>query len=104
MAKTIITERDVEDLARRGIKEIVLTDDVYLTDVAREKAEKLGVTLRAVAAAPAAPTQPQLVVPRDDAERVIGQVKADVIAKLGPGVDAALIERIVRRVVNQVQK
>jgi hypothetical protein len=41
-------------------------------------------------------------VPREKAEQIVSQVKADVIAKLGPGVDAALIERIVRRVVSQM--
>lgn len=105
MPKTIYTERDIEDLARRGGKEIALTDDVYLTDVARERAEKLGIALRAprASASAPAPTPGALNVPRENAEQVIAQVKADVLAKLGAQVDAALIERIVRRVVSQVQ-
>ena len=103
MAKTIYTERDVEDMARRGVTQIDVTDDVYLTDVARERAEKLGVTLRPASAQ--APAEPRTIsIPRQESEQVISQVKADVIAKLGPGVDAAVIERIVRRVVSQVQK
>jgi hypothetical protein len=104
MPKTIYTERDVQDLARRGVKEITLTDEVYLTDIARERAEKLGIMLRAASAsAPAAASpSPQLNVPRENVEQVVNQVKADVIAKLGPGVDAALIERIVRRVMSQL--
>ncbi|MDE3091330.1 MAG: hypothetical protein KGJ80_18340 [Chloroflexota bacterium] len=101
MAKQIYTERDVEDLARRGITEIVMADDVYLTDVARERAEKLGVTLRASAAPSRAPAAQ--AAPRGDTEQIVDQVKADVLAKLGPGVDAALIERIVRRVVGQMK-
>lgn len=100
MPKTIYTERDVEDLARRGVKTIALTDDVYLTDLARERAEKLGVALSASAPAP---TPRAVNVPRDNVEQVVSQVKADVLAKLGPGVDAALIERIVRRVVSQLE-
>jgi len=104
MPKTIYTERDVEDLARRGVKEIAVTDEVYVTDVARERAEKLGIALRAPSAIAApAPTPGALNVPRENAEQVIAQVKADVLAKLGSNVDAALIERIVRRVVSQVQ-
>ena len=104
MPKTIYTERDVQDLARRVVKEITLTDEVYLTDIARERAEKLGIMLRAASAsAPAAASpSPQLNVPRENVEQVVNQVKADVIAKLGPGVDAALIERIVRRVMSQL--
>ncbi len=54
MPKTIYTERDIDDLARRGVKEIAVTDDVYLTDIARERAEKLGIQL-SVSAAPGAP-------------------------------------------------
>ena len=104
MPKTIYTERDVQDLAGRGVKEITLTDEVYLTDIARERAEKLGIMLRAASeSAPAAASpSPQLNVPRENVEQVVNQVKADVIAKLGPGVDAALIERIVRRVMSQL--
>ena len=102
MAKIIYTERDIQDLARRGIKEIAVTEDVYVTDIARERAEKLGVTLR-VTAAPSAPLSAAPVsAPRENVEKVVSQVKADVLAKLGPGVDAALIERIVRRVVSQL--
>ena len=103
MAKTIYTDRDIEDLARRGVKEIALSEDVYLTDIARERAEKLGIALR-VATAPSAPVVAASVsAPRENVEQVVSQVKADVLAKLGPGVDAALIERIVRRVVGQLQ-
>jgi diaminopimelate decarboxylase len=103
MAKTIYTERDVQDLARRGIKEIAMTDEVYLTDVARERAEKLGIALR-VSTAPSATFAPTTIVaPQGDAEQLVNQVKADVIAKLGSGVDAALIDRIVRRVIGQLK-
>jgi hypothetical protein len=104
MPKIIYTDRDIDDLARRGVKEIAMTDDVYVTDIGREKAEKLGVALRPASAATTA--KPAASAPRAaqvDAEQVVGQVKADVIAKLGAGVDAALVERIVRRVVSQLQ-
>ncbi|MBI4791002.1 MAG: hypothetical protein HY782_28565 [Chloroflexi bacterium] len=105
MAKVIYTERDIEDLARRGVKELAMTDEVYLTDVARERAEKLGLVLRA-AGANAPPkigsASGSAGAPQQDAEQVIGKVKADVIAKLGPTVDPAIIDRIVRRVVSQL--
>lgn len=103
MAKTIYTERDIEDLARRGVKEIALTDQVYLTDVARERAEKLGIALR-VSSAPSAMLAPvTIAASRGDAEQLVNQIKADVIAKLGSSVDAALIDRIVRRVIGQLK-
>ncbi len=104
MPRTIYTERDIEDLSRRGVKEIAVTDDVYLTDVARERAEKLGIALRVVAVPSQMPASAGLpVVPRENTEELIGKVKADVLAKLGPDVDAALIEKIVRRVVSQLK-
>lgn len=101
MPKTIYTERDIEDLARRGVKEIAMTDQVYVTDIARERAEKLGIALRATVA-PSVPPNPLPTVPRENVEQLINQVKADVIAKLGSSVDAAVIERIVRRVMGQM--
>lgn len=108
MPKTIYTERDIDDLARRGVKEIAVTDQVYLTDAARERAEKLGIKLSAAVApgvpAPGAPEADARSGPTGTvAEDVIGKVKADVIAKLGPAVDPALIDRIVRRVVSQLK-
>ena len=108
MPKTIYTERDIDDLARRGVKEIAVTDQVYLTDVARERAEKLGVKL-SPASAPgvAAPGMPEADAGFGPigtvSEDVIGKVKADVIATLGPAVDPVLIDRIVRRVVGQLK-
>ena len=105
MPKTIYTERDIDELARRGVKEIAVTDQVYLTDVARERAEKLGITLSntTVPSSPGPGSTQAIRGPRPDAEDVIGKVKADVIAKLGPAVDPVLIDRIVRRVVSQLK-
>ncbi len=102
MAKTIYTERDIEDLARRGAKEIAITDEIYLTDMARERAEKLGITLRVGTSAVHASSAADGSVPPQDAEQIVNQVKADVIGKLGSDVDVAVIERIVRRVVSQL--
>ena len=101
MSKTIYTDRDIDDLFRQGVKELAITDDVYLTDLARERAEKLGLTLRASQATRGAPAP--INIPLENTEQLVNQVKADVIAKLGSQVDAALIERIVRRVVSQLK-
>jgi hypothetical protein len=105
MARTIYTERDIEDMVRRGVKELVLTEDAYLTDLARERAEKLGVSLRVgssssgMAAQTTVAQRPSVEISDD----LVGKIKADVLAKLGPDIDAALIERIVRRVVSQLK-
>ena len=40
MPKTFYTERDIEDLAKRGVISLVEDDDVVLTDLARDKARK----------------------------------------------------------------
>ena len=103
MAKTIYTERDIEDAARRGVKEIAVTDEVYLTDVARERAEKLGIALRTVVASSPQPGTATPSVPKENIEQVVNQVKADVIAKLGHSVDPVIIERIVHRVLSQLK-
>jgi hypothetical protein len=104
MAKTIYTERDVEEVARRGVKEIALTDDIYLTDVARERAEKLGIALRTVPVSSVQSTLATPSVPNENVDQVLSQVKAEVIAKLGSSVDPVIIERIVRRVLSQLEK
>jgi L-fuculose-phosphate aldolase len=50
MAKTIITDRDIEDLAKRGVVDLTLDGNTLLTDLAYEKAVRLGIKL--VAAGP----------------------------------------------------
>jgi hypothetical protein len=44
--KKIYTARDIETLASQGVKELEITNDVIITDVARERAEKLGLRLK----------------------------------------------------------
>ena len=45
MPKTFYTERDIEDLAKRGVISLVEDDDVVLTDLARDKAMRLGIAI-----------------------------------------------------------
>lgn len=60
--KKIYTDKDIEELARNGIKSLQITDDVVLTDLAYEKARRLGLELVADRedAPPAAPVRPYL--------------------------------------------
>ncbi len=107
MARTFYTERDIEDLAKRGVKEIEGGDDVYITDLARERMEQLGVrevkpASRSSAPAPATAPAPASTLTDSERQQVIDRVKSGVIARLGPGVDAALVDSIVRRVVGQL--
>ncbi len=109
MPRIFYTERDIEDLARRGVHEIDVNEDVYLTDLARERMEALGI--RAKGAGPGAtPSTPAAAssasqtggLSAAEKQQVIEKVKAGVIARLGPGVDTAMVDTIVRRVVGQL--
>lgn len=44
--KKIYTSRDIEALVSQGVQELEVTNDVIVTDVARERAEKLGLRLK----------------------------------------------------------
>ena len=91
MAKTFYTERDIKDLLDRGVTMLEVSDDVVLTELAREIALKNW--MRLVRAAPGHP--------EDKAEaELIHRVKAAVIARLGDQVDAKLLDAVVTKVVN----
>jgi hypothetical protein len=106
MARIFYTEQDIQDLARRGVTEVEVNDNVYLTDAAREKMEKLGIRAKQTHApkssAPAAAASASGTLAPQEREQVIEKVRAGVIARLGPGVDTAMVDQIVRRVVNQL--
>jgi hypothetical protein len=53
--KEFLTARDIEDLVARGVRQISISEDIVLTDLAREKAAQLGVALVHGATAPAPP-------------------------------------------------
>lgn len=118
MAKVFYTDHDIEDMVKRGERSLVVNDDVVLTDLAYEKARKLGVELlQPTDTPPAAPIRPyinksasqapkqttpaaapQTTAPVSDQVAVIkARVKAAVKAKLGNQVDDALLERIIER-------
>ena len=127
MPKTFITERDIEDMAHQGTMELALSDDTVLTDLAYEKANRLGVKLlQTHNQPPASPIPPYLSQPPVDSpmspgptQEIIqcrinravnvchrmpanGELKRRVIeavtARLGGQVDRALLSTIVERV------
>lgn len=117
MPKTFYTERDIEDMAKQGVTSIVVTDDVVVTDAAREKAPRVGITLlterQAAAAALPKPAAPQpaayqpIVAPAPVAAPVAtadleARVYNAVKAKLGGQVDDALLRTIVKRVLKSL--
>jgi hypothetical protein len=114
MPKKFYTERDIEDMASQGIMTLELNDDVVLTDLAYEKAGKLGVKLIEVnQQIPSAPVRPyistQSMVSRKHDNRASSQVddlknkvRSAVFAKLGDKVDPVLIDTIIDRVLKNI--
>lgn len=119
MGKVFYTERDIEDLAKQGVKSIAVTDDVVVTDVGREKAHRLGVALLTErdiqqqsmpARQPAAPSQAPAnasagAAPHGSPEGsgdLEARVYSAVKGKLGGQVDDALLRTIVKRVLKSL--
>ena len=92
MGKVFYTERDIEDLYARGVMQLDVNDDVVITDVARERAMKLGMRLQRI--------QPGGRRQGDNDEALVQQVKTAVLARLGgQTVDPALLDAVIRRVI-----
>ena len=127
MPKEFYTEQDIEDLFQRGIRSLQVTENVVLTELAYEKAQRLDfqlITDRADAP-PAAPVRPYLseqqtsrpmptigpaapaVEPQpkpapSNTSDVEARIRSAVLARLGNQVDAGLLENIIHRVVKSV--
>ena len=112
--KTFYTDRDIEDLASRGVSSLEVDDDVYLTDLARDKAERLGVKLvREHDTPPSAPIRPYVAAQATDSpataapeggtnEEMFAQVRAAVMKRVGEKADPDLIDTIIRRVLANI--
>ncbi len=117
MPKEFYTERDIEDIFKRGTTVLELNDDVVLTELAYEKAQRLGVKLIARHdTPPAAPIRPYISMPISEPSPVPGtaertqpedlrkRVHAAVAAKLGTQVDPALLDAILDRVLVAMER
>lgn len=119
MAKKFFTERDIEDLAARGQMSLEMTDDVVLTELAFERADRLGVKLlQPHQLPPAAPVRPYLsstspVTANSGCtsccecnssreENLKQRIRDAVKTKLGNQVDSNLLDAIITRVLNNV--
>jgi hypothetical protein len=117
MAKTFYTERDIEDFANRGELSLVVSEDVVLTELAFEKAERLGVKLiQPNQLPPSAPIRPYLSQPAptkktcpecadrssSNEEELRQRIRNAVKTKLGNQVDSTLLDTIITRVLNNV--
>ncbi len=112
MPKEFYTERDIEDMWKRGIMSLQVDDDVVLTELAYEKANRLGMRLikdRPVEP-PAAPIRPYISQPRKPESINAGaassgagpsleaRIRDAVAARLGTQVDPQLLDSIIQRV------
>lgn len=115
MTKTFYTEKDIEDLARQGVTSLVVDESVVLTELAWEKAERLGVELvREHETPPSAPVRPYIAAqsPRQAAAKstsmptssadLHARVRKAVVTRLGDEVDPDLLDAIIRRVLDNV--
>ncbi len=118
MPKEFYTEKDIEDLVRRGVLSLEINDNCVLTDLAYEKANRLGMKLirsdadnppgapvrpyisEKAAAHPAVSTASVATTPAPAAAQsdLSGRIRSAVIAKLGNQVDPALLDTIIQRV------
>ena len=130
MSKEFYTEKDIEDLFNRRIKSLQITENVALTELAYEKARRLGFQLVTDRAdnPPAAPVRPYLSEPQTrqtvqtqpavppvapvamtqsrptppDTTDVEKRIRSAVMARLGNQVDAKVLDNIIHRVVKGI--
>lgn len=113
MHKEFYTERDIEDMVKRGTSTLELNDNVVLTELAYERAQRLGMQLIALHdTPPAAPIRPYiskevatpLASPAPAAPSTTADLRqrihAAVTAKMGTQVDPVLLDTIIDRVVD----
>ncbi len=112
MPKEFYSERDIEDMVKRGILSLTLNDNVVLTELAREKANSLGMQLvrDKPEIPPGAPVRPYLSQqptasgsqsspPKQSGGADIRQrIRSAVAAQLGNQVDPDLLDTIITRV------
>jgi len=124
MPKEFYTEKDIEDLVKRGVLSLDVDENVVLTELAYEKANRLGMKLvRATpdnppaapvrpyisqkpAPGPAAATMSPAAPPMTDRPAsapggesdLQARIRSAVISKLGNQVDPTLLDVIIQRV------
>lgn len=119
--KKFYTEKDIEEMFRKGTKSLQVDDNVSLTDLAYEKAKQLGLTLLFDDAElpPLAPIRPYLsngsapsslsvsAKPKADSvpstishsqTDIAQRIRSAIIARLGDQVESNLLDSIIQRV------
>jgi hypothetical protein len=115
MPKEFYTERDIEDMFKRGVMSLNVSENVVLTELAYEKANRLGLQLLRSQPdnPPSAPVRPYLaeknavtttpavvasvsIEPKE--KDVQSRVREAVLARMGNQVDPELLDVIIQRV------
>jgi hypothetical protein len=125
MAKEFYTEKDIEDICKSGVMSLDVHENVVLTELAYEKARRLGMKLVRDTPdhPPAAPVRPYIsqrqvakaagsekpravsgpAVTKDPVASAVGsdlshRIRDAVIARVGTQVDRGLLDVMIRRV------
>ena len=124
MPKVFYTDIDIQDMVKSGVLSLEINDNVVLTDLAYEKANRLGLKLirSEPENPPAAPVRPYIskvapsrlpeaaplafippaagpapAAPAGDQD-LHQRIRSAVIARMGNQIDAALLDAIIQRV------
>lgn len=95
MAKIFYTERDIDDLYARGVTSLEVNDAVVLTDLARERMFKYGMTPKRV--------EPKTHLEDSSEEALVHRIKAAVLARLNGQVDPVVLDTVIRRVLKEMK-
>ena len=114
MPKEFYTERDIEDMFKRGEMSLNVTENVVLTELAYEKANRLGMKLLRSQPdnPPCAPVRPYIAqnttpampavqpsIPEKQTEQNLqSRIHATVMERMGSQVDPELLDVIIQRV------
>jgi hypothetical protein len=120
MPREFYTEKDIEDLVNRDVRELQVNDDIFLTVLAYEKAKELGLILHKQGSIdPSVPVRPYLsssTSQRTNHSYSTGspsqgiqspnqidlseRIRTAVKQKLGGQIDSALLDRVIERVLH----
>ena len=114
MPKEFYTERDIEDMFKRGVMSLNVTENIVLTELAYEKVNRLGMQFVRSQPdnPPSAPIRPYIAQKAGPAAPTVlnsnsnGQTERDlqtrirqaVLARMGNQVDSELLDVIIQRV------
>src|SRR5512133_958674 len=111
MPKVFYTERDIDDLKARGVTSIDVTDNVVLTDLALERAMRYEMKINRIeSSAPKATYSPSVNLTASTVHTTVTRsanntelhqrIRSAVLAKLDGQVDSALLDAVIKRVLD----